>query len=67
MLWKYFDKSNGSEEHLIWASGRVVHVADGLQTKWSTAPSRARKVLPAGAVLWDADPEFGEVSGEQCG
>ena len=65
VLWKYFEKSNGNKEHLIWASGRVVRVADGrLQTKRS---KRARKVLPAGAVLWawDADPEFGEVSGEQ--
>lgn len=64
VLWKYFDKSNGSKEQLIWASGRVTCVADGKKMKRS---KRAKKVLPAGAVLWawDADPEFGEAAGEQ--
>ena len=48
---------------LIWATGRVTRVADGLTDKRST---RGKKLLPAGMVLWawDADPEFGEVAGE---
>ena len=39
-------------------------VADGLTNKRS---SKARKILPAGALLWgwDADPEYGEVAGEK--
>ena len=63
VLWKYFEK--GSEKPtLIWSTGRVVRVADGLSDKRS---KRARSVLPAGAVLWawDADPEFDEAAGEQ--
>ena len=49
---------------MIWSTGRVVRVADGLSDKRS---KRARSVLPAGAVLWawDADPEFDEAAGEQ--
>ena len=41
-----------------------MRVADGLADKRS---SRAKKILPAGAVLWawDADPEFDEAAGEQ--
>ena len=52
------------EPILIWSSGRVVRVADGLTDKRSP---RARSVLPAGMVLWawDADPELGEAAGEQ--
>ena len=39
-------------------------MADGLTDKRS---ARARKILPAGALLWawDADPEFDEPAGEQ--
>jgi hypothetical protein len=64
VLWKYFDKDNGDKATLIWASGRVTRIADGLQSKRS---ARAKKVLPAGALLWewDADPEFDEKAGEQ--
>jgi hypothetical protein len=49
---------------LIWTTGRVTRVADGLTDKRS---NRAKLFLPAGAVLWawDADPEFGEVAGER--
>eukprot|EP00327_Prymnesium_parvum_P011801 CAMPEP_0184395738 /NCGR_PEP_ID=MMETSP0007-20130409/45840_1 /TAXON_ID=97485 /ORGANISM="Prymnesium parvum, Strain Texoma1" /LENGTH=112 /DNA_ID=CAMNT_0026748119 /DNA_START=23 /DNA_END=361 /DNA_ORIENTATION=- len=49
---------------LIWASGRVVRIADGLT---NTRSSRARKILPGGAVLWawEADPDHGEAAGEQ--
>eukprot|EP00966_Prymnesium_polylepis_P133321 3081224-Prymnesium_polylepis.1 len=63
ILWKYFDKDT-KEPHLIWARGRVVRVADGLTDKRSAL---ARKLLPAGAVLWqwEADPEFDEKAGEQ--
>ena len=56
------------EPMLIWATGRIVRVADGLTDKRSP---RARSVLaPAcrhGMVLWawDADPEFGEAAGQQ--
>ena len=53
-----------NEPVLIWASGRVSRIADGLT---NTRSARARKILPAGALLWawDADEEFGEVAGEQ--
>eukprot|EP00966_Prymnesium_polylepis_P007183 165724-Prymnesium_polylepis.1 len=44
VLWKYFDKADSNKATLIWASGRVVKVADGLQTKRS---AKAKKVLPA--------------------
>ena len=49
---------------LIWASGRVARVADGLTDKRS---KRARAILPAGMVLWawDADADYNEASGEQ--
>jgi len=62
VLWKYHNKDTG-EPILIWATGRVARVADGLTDKKS---KRAKKVLPAGMVLWawDADPEFGEAAGE---
>ena len=52
------------EPVMIRAPGRVARVADGLTDKRSP---RARKILPAGALLcaWDADPEFGEQVGEQ--
>ena len=49
---------------MIWSSGTVKRIADGLTDKRSP---RARKVLPAGMVLWawDADAEFDEKAGEQ--
>ena len=49
---------------MIWSTGRVVRIADGLTDRRS---ARAKKILPAGAVLWawDADPEFDEAAGEQ--
>jgi hypothetical protein len=64
ILWKYFDKADHNKPTLIWASVRVVKVADGKKQK---RLARARKVLPAGALLvaWDADPEFDEKAGEQ--
>ena len=48
----------------IWASGTVRRVADGLT---DTRSARAKKILPAGALLWgwDADPDFNEAAGEQ--
>ena len=48
---------------LIWSTGRVARVADGLTDKRS---SRGKVLLPAGMVLWewDADPDFGEVAGQ---
>ena len=63
VLWKYHDKDTG-EPMLIWSTGRVARVADGLTDKRS---SRAQKLLPAGMLLWqwDADPEFGEKAGQQ--
>jgi hypothetical protein len=50
---------------MIWSTGTVKRIADGLTDKRS---SRAKKVLPAGAVLWawDADPDFDEKAGEQA-
>ena len=63
VLWRYTNMDT-NEKVLIWASGCVARVADGLTDKRS---SRAQKILPAGAVLWawDADPERGEAAGEQ--
>ena len=48
----------------IWASGTVKRVADGLTDKSS---ARAKKILPAGALLWgwDADAEYKEAAGEK--
>ena len=48
----------------IWASGKVVRIADGVNTKRT---EKCTKLLPAGALLWawDADPEFNEAAGEQ--
>ena len=43
VLWPYTDKATGKRV-LIWASGRVVRVADGLTDKRSP---RAQTVLPA--------------------
>ena len=62
VCWPYKGKEN--ETVKIWSSGRVVRVADGLTDKRS---ARARKILPAGALLWawDADPEYNEKAGEQ--
>ena len=44
---------------LIWSPGRVARVADGLTDQRS---ARARKILPAGALLWawDANADFNE-------
>ena len=63
VLWPYKNSDTG-ERVLIWASGRVVRVADGLTDRRS---KRAQTVLPAGMVLWawDADPEFEEGAGEK--
>ena len=62
VLWKY-ELPDGTSQ-LIWATGRVARVADGLT---DTRTKRGKALLPAGAVLWawDADPEFGEVAGEK--
>ena len=63
VLWKYIEKDTG-KPHLVWCTGRVVRVVDGLSDKRS---KRAKKILPAGALLWawDADPVCGEAAGEQ--
>jgi len=58
VLWKYFDKTDGNKQVLIWASGRVVRIADGLTT---TKSKKAKKVLPAGAVLWAWDAIRGRI------
>ena len=63
VLWPY---TNGdtNERVLIWATGRIARVADGLTDRRS---ARAKTVLPAGMVLWawEADPEFDEPAGEK--
>ena len=48
----------------IWASGRVVRVADGV-THYRSAG--CKKPLDAGAVLWawEADPDYDEPAGEE--
>ena len=48
VLWRHHNKDTG-ELHYIWSTGRVVRIADGLSDARS---STARKILPAGAVLW---------------
>jgi hypothetical protein len=66
ILWPYTVKKGADkgEKKLIWTTGRVVRVADGLTDQRS---KRARTLLPAGALLWawEADPEFEEAAGEQ--
>ena len=49
---------------MIWSTGTVKRIADGLTDKRS---AKARKVLPAGALLWawDADPDYDELAGEK--
>ena len=61
VLWPY---KEGEKTVKIWASGTVKRVADGLTDKRS---ARARKILPAGALLWgwDADPQYDEKAGEK--
>ena len=61
VLWPY--QENGTTIK-IWASGTVVRVADGLTDKTS---KRARKILPAGALLWawEANLEHDELPGEK--
>ena len=63
VLWKYFDKDS-NKPHMIWSTGTVKLIADGLTDK-RTSP-RARSILPGGALLWawDADPEYDEPAGE---
>ena len=63
VLWKYFDKDT-NKPHMIWSTGTVKRIADGLTDKRSP---RARSILPGGALLWawDADPDFDEQAGEQ--
>ena len=63
MLWPYTDKESGKRV-LIWASGCIKRVADGLTDRRS---KKAQTVLPAGMVLWawEADPEFEEPAGEK--
>ena len=62
VCWKYVDKDTG-EPALIWSPGRVERVADGLT---DTRSARAKKILPAGALLWrwEADKDFDEQAGE---
>ena len=63
VLWPYTDKESGKRV-LIWASGCIKRVADGLTDRRS---KKAQTVLPAGMVLWawEADPEFEEPAGEK--
>jgi hypothetical protein len=62
VCWPYKDKDGKTVK--IWASGKVKRVADGLT---DTRSARAKKILPAGALLWtwDADAEYNEAAGEQ--
>jgi len=47
---------------MIWSTGTIKLIADGLSEKRS---SRAKKVLPADPVLraWGADPDVNEMGG----
>ena len=67
ILWPYRFGPDGKplpKAEKIWASGTVKRVADGLT---DTRSARAKKILPAGALLWawEADPAYNEVAGEQ--
>ena len=61
VLWPY---KEGGTTQKIWASGTVKRVADGLT---DTRSPRAKKILPAGALLWawEADADYDEAAGEQ--
>lgn len=63
VCWKYFREDTG-EPILIWTSGTVKRVADGLTDRKS---SKARAILPGGALLWawDADTDIKEKAGEK--
>ena len=54
VCWPY---KQGGQTVKIWASGTVRRVADGFTDKTS---AKAKKILPAGALLWawDADPAW---------
>ena len=62
VCWPY--KGADGKTVKIWASGTVRRVANGLT---DTRSARAKKILPAGALLWawDADPAYDECAGEQ--
>ena len=62
VCWPYKDKEGKMVK--IWASGKVKRIADGLTDARSP---RAKKILPAGALLWawEADAEYNEAAGEQ--
>ena len=47
LCWSYTNKETG-EKMLVWITGRVARVADGLTDKRS---ARAKKLLPAGALF----------------
>ena len=44
VLWRYFDKES-NVSHMIWSTGTVKRIADGLTDKRSP---RARSIVPAG-------------------
>ena len=62
VCWPY--RGDDGKTIKLWASGTVKRVADGLT---NTRSERAKKILPAGALLWawDADAERDEAAGEQ--
>ena len=61
VCWPY---KEGGQTVKIWASGTVRRVADGFTDKTS---AKAKKILPAGALLWawDADADYSEAAGEK--
>ena len=61
VCWPYKEADKTTK---IWASGKVVRVADGLN---DTKSPRHKKILPAGAVLWawEADATYDEEAGEE--
>lgn len=62
VCWPYWGPDG--KKQLIWSSGKVVMVADGVSHKET---AKSRKILPAGAVLfeWEADDKFDESAGQQ--
>ena len=67
LSWPYTDKDTGKRV-LIWASGHVARVADGLTvTSGRPAPRRpCRRAWSSGLPwAWDADPEFDEPAGKK--
>jgi hypothetical protein len=69
VCWGTYRLEESGERTKMWCPCKVLRVADGESDKGSHGKgesSRARKLLPAGALLveWEPDPERAERGGE---